>query len=326
MHATPSLFDFPSPALPIAAPAPTLSESASEKSPSPALPRKRKTRQFEVDSLFESPLESTARPDPTIKKDPPLPRNFFFSSEDNPNEPEYFRVRRKTPYPPVLDDLLLGIVKSLPPSRNVATLCEGSIFPAVVGACSLHSEKIVYLQEDKLAKSIAKKMVGKNCTISFSLPKRPTSQFSLVVSCMDGLVGKLLADKIISLSNFLTPSGVLVVATPSEHLLDYATNVRNEAPLIRDVLHKKYRTHFILRPTGPLMHPSWDVLVLTLRPPASIVSKSKWRITGTGFLPWQKCNEAISSSPWLLVESLEQVPIAIARCVNYPWEAFDLGS
>lgn len=322
MQATPSLFDFPAPHPSEIAP----SESVSKKPAPPALSRRKKPRQFEADSLFESHLESTTIPDTTLKKEQPLPRNFFFSSEDNPNEPEYFRVRRKSPYPPILDDLLLAVVKSLPPPLNVATLCEGSIFPAVVGACSLHSEKIVYLQEDKLAKSIAKKLVGKNCTISFALPKRTTSQFSLVVSCVDGLIGKALADKIISLSSFLTPSGVLVVATPSEHLLDYTTNVRNEAPLIRDVLHKKYRTHFILRPTGPLMHSSWDVLVLTLRPPSSIVSRSKWRITGTGFLPWQKCNEAISSSPWLLVESLEQVPTAIARCVNYPWEAFDLGS
>lgn len=325
MQETPSLFNSAShhspPVALIKAPSPPTTPPLSTRTS-----LRKKSRHFEIDPLFDtSPPqsnESSGKSPPPPKKDPPLPRDFALSTPKNSEDPEYYRIRRKAPYPPVLDDLILNIVKSLPRTGSGETLCEGSVFPAIAASCSSNSDRIVYSQEDPIARKIVKGLVGKTCAVSFAVPKRGSTKFSLVVSCLDDFVGKILAEKIISLSDYLEDSGILLVAVPSDYLLDYTTSVRNEAPLIRDGLHKKYKTHFILRPTGPLMQPAWDILVLTQRFQSNKPVKNKWRITGTGFLPWQKCNEAISSSPWLLVESLEQIPTAVARCVNYPWEAF----
>lgn len=330
MNLTPSLFDAP-PSEPSTATAPASIPPPLLQSPSrcdhvkkPA--RRSPSRHFETVCLFEEPDSSETKTShrQILPKNShsDLPSNFSFSM-GNPDWPECYRVRRKTPYPPVLDDVLLAIVKSMPIPPSSHVLCEGTVFPALVGQCSLKSSKVVYAQEDVRARKIAKDLVTENTTLSFSTVRRASTKFSLIVACLDDFMGKSLAEKIISFSPTLEDGGILLVATPADYLLDYTTNVRNEAPLIRDTLHKKYKTHFILRPTGPLMEPSWDVLVLSPRTPSSIPVKNKWRITGTGFLPWQKCNEAISSSPWLLVESTDQIPPAVARCVNYPWEAFD---
>jgi hypothetical protein len=150
--------------------------------------------------------------------------------------------------------------------------------------------------------------------------------FDLIVSMQDEGTGRALVEKILFLAKHLSPDGLLMVTVPSTHLLDYNTNVRNEAALMRDRIHRSCRTHLILRPTAPLMNPAWDIIVLSRRPSDSPPPKNRWRITGTGFLPWQKCNEAISASPWLLVESCDQIASAVARCVNYPWEPFPHGS
>ena len=330
MNFTPSLFDAPPPApaqppVSVADPA-ILSASTTHTDPVKKTPRKSPSRRFETTCLFEETSLSKKEPSPrqilAKNRHSDLPFDFSFLT-GSPDLPEYYRVRRKAPYPPVLDDVLLAIVKSISIPIASPVLCEGTVFPALVGQCSTKSSKIVYVQEDIKARKIAKDLITENTALSFSVAKRGTAKFSLIVACLDDFMGKSLADKIISFSSALEDGGLLLVASPADYLLDYTTNVRNEAPLIRDALHKKYKTHFILRPTGPLMEPSWDVLVLSRRPPSSTPVKNKWRITGTGFLPWQKCNEAISSSPWLLVESSDQIPPAVARCVNYPWESFE---
>lgn len=296
--------------------------------PAPRKPSRAKPHpHFEAPALF--PLENSADSSqtarsPSLKRvaKAPLPEGFSHSHSKSTESPEYYRVRRKVPYPAIMDDLLIRIVSLLPLDAPGEILCEGPVFPSLVAACSQKANRITYVQEDREARQAARKLASRNCPISTTTARRGVSKFVLVVSCVDDFAGKVLVEKILSMSDLLSPLGFLLVAVPSEFLLDYTTNVRNEAPLMRDALHRKYKTHFILRPTGPLMQPAWDILLLTPRPPSSHPTKSKWRVTGTGFLPWQKCNEAISSSPWLLVESPEQVPPAVARCLSYPWEAF----
>jgi hypothetical protein len=337
MKQTESLFEVPDPAPVTVVPnTPHLHPKVSPAKALPRLSRSKKTKHFEINTLFaESPSPPVSKEiegSSSAKTFPPqealfskkhrLHRDFSMSDPSALDAPEYYRIRRKSPYPPVLDDLIISLMESIPlPSRHSA-LVEGAIFPSALIPLSSKIDKIVYRQEDPTARSIAKKLVTDCCEISTSVAKKNQSKFSLVVCCFDDCMGKVLVEKILSASSCLEPSSPLVVVTPSDYLLDYTTNVRNEAPLLRDSLHKKYRTHFILRPTGPLMEPSWDILVLTLRTPGTPIPKNKWRLTGTGFLPWQKCNEAISTSPWLLVESVEQAPQAIARCIHYPWEIF----
>jgi hypothetical protein len=274
-------------------------------------------------SLGSDDRQTEKRPSPprknSIKAWHP-PKNFTVHGAHECPAPEHYRSRRKVPYPDMLDEIMFKLVPALPEFFAGRVLCTGSTFPAVVAQASLTASTSLCFCEDEAARKGVRQLNPTVRCLDNEEDAYATEGFSAIIACQDSPTGRQLAEKILFWVRHLGSSGVLILAVPSGHLLDYSTNVRNEAALMRDRIHKNCRTHFILRPTAPLMDPAWDIVVLSHRPSESPVPKNWWRITGTGFLPWQKCNEAVSSAPWLLVESLDQIPAAIARSINYPWE------
>jgi hypothetical protein len=299
--------------------------------------------QVEEISLFPDP-SSAPICDPTSAPIPPSPspsadrkkktsksrwspdKNFQIHTPSPLPSPEFYRVRRKTPCPDVLDELILKLIPALPLRAESRTLCSGPVHPSMVCCVSARSSCTLYFCEDSEAKKSVSQLDPLVDCLEGEEEAFSGASFDLIVSMQDEDTGRVLVEKILFLTKHLSPNGLLLVASPATHLLDYNTNVRNEAALMRDRVHRACRTHFILRPTAPLMNPAWDIIALSRRPSEAPAPKNRWRITGTGFLPWQKCNEAISAAPWLLVESYDQIAAAVARCVNYPWETFVLSS
>jgi hypothetical protein len=228
---------------------------------------------------------------------------------------EYHRVRRHFPSPEIFDETLVKLMTVLSYKKDFNILCDGSVFPAVAAVAAGDRGKLFLGDkvDPKARDAILKLSPG-------TKDESEGGKFETILSCYDHVTGDNAAGAI--LSNFLKLSegGLMVACFPAEAFLDYSTNIRMEAPNIRNKVHRVCSTHFILRAAGPLMQPSWDILVLSRRGGAGDPPICKWRFTGNGVLPWQKCNEAFSSAPWLLVESLDQAGPAVARCVNYPWE------
>jgi len=233
------------------------------------------------------------------------------------NSPEHHRVRRKFPSPEILDETLLRLMGALAPRKVFNILCDGSVFPAVAAVAAGEAGNLfIGGRVDQKAREAVNKLLPD------ARPDSESEKFDSILFCYDHVTGEKAAESILSSFFRLREGGVLVACFPAEAFLDYATNIRMEAPNMRNRVHRVCSAHFILRAAGPLMQPSWDILVLSRRGGAGDPPICKWRFTGNGVLPWQKCNEAFSSAPWLLVESIDQAGPAVARCISYPWEPF----
>lgn len=247
-------------------------------------------------------------------------RGFLIFAEGERGH-EHLRVHRKSPSPEIFDETLFRLMPALPGTGGKKVFCGGSVFPAVAASAAMGGNKLVFGDgvERRAAEAILKLVPDATEGTASS------GGYDLILLCNDSLTGEKAGDAVLEAVGQLSEGGVLVAGFPAEALLDYSTNIRMEAPNMRNKIHRLCRTHFILRAAGPLMQPSWDILVMGKRGGQADVPICRWRFTGNGVLPWQKCNEAFSSAPWLLVETVDQAGPAIARCVNYPWEAFDRG-
>lgn len=248
------------------------------------------------------------------------PRRGFriFAEADEMRGDEHLRVHRRWPSPEIFDETLFGLMRALHTFSPQRVFCCGSVFPAVAaGAAGAASSLVVGQDVDQRTMAAILNLVPG--AMQGSLDE---GGFDLVLFCHDHLTGEKAANAVVEAAGHLSDGGVVVACFPAEALLDYSTNIRMEAPNMRNKVHRLCRTHFVLRAAGPLMQPSWDIMVMGRRGGQADPPICKWRFTGSGVLPWQKCNEAFSSAPWLLVESIDQSGPAIARCINYPWEAF----
>lgn len=271
------------------------------------------------EKVHRKPRRATVRSKVSVELAPRWQPGRNFSVFGNGDGPEHSRVRRKKPSPEIFDETLFRLLSVLPLVRRKKVLCEGSVFPAVAAAAA-GAEGHLFLGEgvEGITADAAGKLVP-GCT---SLSGGVGGEFDLVVLCHDDLAGEKAAETVVGKFSEMCDTGIMVACFPAETFLDYSTNIRMEAPNMRNRVHRLCRTHFILRATGPLMQPSWDILVLSRRGGQADVPACRWRFTGNGVLPWQKCNEAFSGAPWLLVESDDQIGPAVARCVSYPWEPF----
>lgn len=306
--APPSLFDEPSPA-----------PAEVKKKPKRPLTRagaKRPTPSSPIDLFDPEPVK------PSKKTSRWMPaKSFRVYPEGESAAPEHVRIRRRHPFPQMLDETLSRLLPLIPrPPGPVLIL--GACLPGVAACAPRGDEHLEYLAKDAHAAEAIKKLIPDATVLKNESEVQKNVKFSLVVDCNESDTGPAAAARIVSLFNLVSKSGRVVFASPCEALLDYKGETRNDAPQMRDQLHRLCKTHCILRPTDPLMHPAWDIIVLSRRLEGSFPGRCRWRVTGTGFLPWQKCNEAISTSPWLLVELSEQLAPAIARVITYPWEPF----
>jgi hypothetical protein len=249
------------------------------------------------------------------------PRGFhIFDDNREAGGGEHLRVHRRCPSPEIFDETLFRLLPALPGRAPKNIFCAGGVFPAVVAAAAGSANKLtIGDMPDQRAVDAVFQLIPDAVE---SVPE--TGKYDLVLFCHDHLTGEKAAEAVVEASGWLAEGGVLVACFPAEALLDYSTNIRMEAPNMRNRIHRLCRTHFILRAAGPLMQPSWDMLVMSKRGGQADVPICKWRFTGNGVLPWQKCNEAFSGAPWLLVETIDQAGPAIARCIHYPWEPFAL--
>lgn len=314
--------------------------------------RRRASLSFEVDDLFGGDQPGTMTVNPGGKGKPPRnsrankpatdgakdrpqiaqpgwgsaqgrwrpPRGFMIFSDGDRGD-EHLRVHRKSPSPEIFDEVLLRLLPALPGGGSRRVFCGGTVFPAVAASAAGASNKLVFGGGvDGKAGEAIRKLIPDATEGSAE-----DGEYDLILFCLDSLTGEKAGDAVLEAAGQLSEVGVLVACFPAEALLDYSTNIRMEAPNMRNRIHRLCRTHFILRAAGPLMQPSWDILVMSRRGAQTDVPICRWRFTGSGVLPWQKCNEAFSGAPWLLVETLDQAGPAIARCVNYPWEPFFAG-
>ncbi len=245
------------------------------------------------------------------------PRGFRIYSEAAAG-PEYLRVHRKMAAPEVFDETLVKLLVHIPAGERHLVYCDGCLFPSAIAAAGGRSGLLqLGPMVDTKASEATRRLGGEVVRV-----EEVDKGVNLAVICYDHITGEKACEEILRGVAALAEGGILVACFPAEGLLDYSTNIRMEASNMRNKVHRLCKTHFILRTSGPLMQPAWDIIVLSQRRAQVNVSICKWRFTGSGVLPWQKCNEAFSSAPWLLVETTDQIAAALARCITYPWEPF----
>lgn len=265
-------------------------------------------------------LRMTAKADPAPGRWR-APRGFQIFGEDDESRRECLRIHRKSPSPEIFEETLFRLMAALPGRGGRKVFCGGGVFPAVAASAAGEINKLVV---DGGGDAKATEAIF-HLVPDAEVGKLSDDKYDIVLLCHDHLTGDRAAEAVVEACGSVAGGGILVVCFPAEALLDYATNIRMEAPNMRNRVHRLCRTHFVLRATGPLMQPSWDIMVMGKRGGQVDIPICKWRFTGSGVLPWQKCNEAFSSAPWLLVETIDQTGPAIARCINYPWEPFHSG-